>query len=184
MATRAVFLDLNGTLVMPLKVTSPAEYRLLPAAVETICILNKAGFICPVVTVQSRIAKGFYSEDDFRKWFRGLQEKLALEGAEIIGPYLCPHRLRGNCACRKPSPTLYLQAARDLDIDCASSYVAGNSWRDLEAAAAIGASSCLVLTGEGTRTQSARAVKAEYVALDILQAAQWIVEQAAEPIAK
>jgi D-glycero-D-manno-heptose 1,7-bisphosphate phosphatase len=176
MVARAVFLDLNGTLVMPVKVMSPAEYRLLPTAGEAIRLLNEAGFLCPVVTVQSRIAKGLYSEDDFCEWFRGLQDKLRSQGAEIVGPYVCPHRLRGNCACQKPRSTLYLQAARDLDIDCTRSYIAGDSWSDLEAAAAIGAVSCLVLTGQGKRTQNEVGVKAGHVAPDILQAARWVIE--------
>jgi len=66
---RAVFLDLNGTLVMPVQAESPDAYRTIPGAASAVAQLNSKGFLCPVITVQSRIAKGLYTETDFRTWF-------------------------------------------------------------------------------------------------------------------
>ncbi len=66
---RAVFLDLNGTLVSPLKPDALDDLVLLPGAAEAIARLTAAGYVCPVVTVQSRIAKGLFSSADFEAWF-------------------------------------------------------------------------------------------------------------------
>jgi histidinol phosphatase-like enzyme len=69
MSQRGVFLDLNGTLVEPLKQERPDELTLIPGVAESVARLTAAGFVCPVVTVQSRIAKGLFSMADFETWF-------------------------------------------------------------------------------------------------------------------
>ena len=69
MSQRGVFLDLNGTLVEPLKQERPDELTLIPGVAVSVARLTAAGFVCPVVTVQSRIAKGLFSMADFETWF-------------------------------------------------------------------------------------------------------------------
>ena len=92
MSVPAVFLDLNGTLVMPVQANALEEYTSIPGSMEAVRMLNAAGFLCPVVTVQSRIAKGIYSEEAFRAWFSAFQRHMDAGGAHLLGPYLCPHR--------------------------------------------------------------------------------------------
>ena len=99
MKHRAAFLDLNGTLVMPIKQESLSELTLIEGAVAR---LSRAGFVCPVVTIQSRIAKGLFSAEEFRVWFQEFARLLHGCGAEIVGPYVCPHRFSEVCACKKP----------------------------------------------------------------------------------
>jgi D-glycero-D-manno-heptose 1,7-bisphosphate phosphatase len=175
---RAVFLDLNGTLVMPVKVGHPTEYMLLPGAGEAIRLLNQHGFICPVITVQSRISMGIFSLGAFDSWFRPFQRELRQQGAEIVGPYLCPHQSRDACKCKKPQTALYRQAAANHDIQLTRSVVVGNTLADLFAARSLGCASCLVRTGWGEQALRERnaAGAATYVAADILDAARWIVE--------
>jgi D-glycero-D-manno-heptose 1,7-bisphosphate phosphatase len=69
MGPRAAFLDLNGTLVQPLKPEHLNELTEIPGAAEAVARLSAAGFVCPVVTVQSRIAKGLFSSAEFETWF-------------------------------------------------------------------------------------------------------------------
>src|SRR5205823_4174695 len=64
-----VFLDLNGTLVLPLKQERLEDLTLIPGVAEALARLSAAGFVCPVVTVQARIAKGLFSMADFQTWF-------------------------------------------------------------------------------------------------------------------
>jgi hypothetical protein len=80
MNRRAVFLDLNGTLVMPIMVEHLCEWRLIEDAALAVGRLSSAGLICPVVTVQSRIAKGLFSEDDFTGGSRSVRRPLPNEG--------------------------------------------------------------------------------------------------------
>lgn len=76
---RAVFLDLNGTIVLPLKQDSLDELRLMPGSDLGIARLLAAGFLCPVVTVQARVAKGLFTEAAFRAWFIDFFGKLGLD---------------------------------------------------------------------------------------------------------
>ncbi len=116
---RAAFLDLNGTLVMPVKAQHPSNYVLLPRAIEAIQLLNTYGYVCPIITVQSRISKQIYTQSDFLSWFETLKEHLSEKNAFVVGPYICPHQKRDMCACMKPLPCLYKKAAPDYDIDVA-----------------------------------------------------------------
>lgn len=171
----AVFLDLNGTLVEPVQPTTLNEYTLLPRAAAAVQLLNSAGFVCPIITVQTRIAKGMFSEGAFHAWFTAFRARLAQHGAHIVGPYLCPHRAFAGCICAKPQPTLYLQAAHDYGIDCHRSYVVGDTAGDIRAAAALGATGCLVLTGWGCNQVEQMGEEAAYVGGDVFAVAEWIV---------
>ncbi len=171
----AVFLDLNGTLVEPVRPAKLDDYTLLPGAVTAVKTLNSAGFVCPIITVQTRIAKGLFSEADFRAWFTTFQDTLARHDARVVGPYLCPHSATVGCACAKPQPTLYLQAAHDYGIDCQRSYVVGDTAGDIRAAAALGATGCLVLTGWGCNQVERMGEEAAYVGGDVFTVAEWIV---------
>jgi histidinol-phosphate phosphatase family protein len=147
MRRRAVFLDLNGTLALPLKQERLSDLTAIAGAADAVVRLTNAGFVCPVVTVQSRIAKGLFSMDEFLDWFRGFSDDWKARGAILVGPYVCPHRYAERCGCEKPNAFLYERAIRDHDIDQSRSFVIGDSPDDVRAATAIGARGCLVLTG-------------------------------------
>jgi len=144
---RAVFLDLNGTLVMPIYAEAPREYQPIPHSAKAVAMLCQAGFVCPVVTVQSRVEKGNYTVAEFREWFRSFSATLAEQGAFLEGPYVCPHRYATPCACKKASGLLYRRAAVELDIDLASSFVVGDTVEDMEAARLLGCTGVVVRTG-------------------------------------
>ena len=171
----AVFLDLNGTLVEPVQVTSPDQYELINGSAEAIALLNAAGFLCPVITVQGRIGRGMYSEADFLDWFEGFREDLEQSGAQLLGPYVCPHRARTDCACAKPGPFLYRKAEADFQIDCGLSYVVGDTIGDIRAAQVIGARGCFVETGWSAKDLAEYRHEAVFVGADVLAVAEWIV---------
>ena len=176
----AVFLDLNGTLVLPVRAASPDEFVLIPGCAGALALLGAAGFLCPVITVQSRIAKGVYTEEAFRRWFARFQGMLRREaGVDIVvGPYLCPHRAADACACAKPRPLLYQVASEEHGIDCSRSFVVGDTPGDVRAAAAIGAAGgCFVRTGWGPKPGADEEREAVFVGNDLLAVARWIVER-------
>ena len=86
---RTVFLDLNGTLVLPLKQESLDEMTLIPGADAAITRLLTFGFVCPVVTVQARIEKGLFTEAEFRAWFADFFSNL---GLDVKGTLHLSHR--------------------------------------------------------------------------------------------
>jgi D-glycero-D-manno-heptose 1,7-bisphosphate phosphatase len=176
---RAVFLDLQGTLVLPLAVDSPGELRMISGVPKAVAKLCGQGFLCPVVTVQSRIAKGTFSEGEFREWFRAFARQLHASGALLSGPYICPHRFKDPCACKKPQTLLYEQAARELDIDLLSSFVIGDTLSDVEAAYRFGGRGCLVRTGEGlSQVAEPGAEYPSHVAGSLCDAVEWILHDA------
>jgi D-glycero-D-manno-heptose 1,7-bisphosphate phosphatase len=168
----AVFLDLNGTLVEPVKPRALAELELFPGAQQAVARLTSAGFLLPVVTVQSRIAKSYFSERDFRRWFDELRSVRLLG----LGPvYVCPHRFNHDCECKKPKTLLYEQAAEDLGIDPTQSFVVGDTGTDVDAAESLGARSCLVLSGWGRMSRDEYERRADVVCDGVLDAAEWII---------
>ena len=103
------------------------------------------------------------------------------EGARIDGFYFCPHhpeegrgRYRLDCMCRKPKPGMLVQAAEDLNIDLSRSFMIGDMQKDVEAAVNAGATGILVRTGYGESVEYS--TRAAYVADDVLDAVQWIMQ--------
>jgi D-glycero-D-manno-heptose 1,7-bisphosphate phosphatase len=99
-----------------------------------------------------------------------------LQGAIVEGPYLCPHRYKVPCPCRKPSGLLYRIAAADLGIDIARSFVIGDTRDDLEAARVLGCPGIVVRTG--WQVDDAVASLAQHVADDLTAAAAWVTNGA------
>jgi len=171
---RAVFLDLNGTLVLPLKQESLAEMTLIPGVDFAVKRLLAAGFICPVVTVQARIEKGLFTEAEFHAWFADFFGKL---GLDLKGPYVCPHRYDHPCPCEKPNRFLYDQAASDLFLDLSRCYIIGDSPQDVEAAQRFGGLGCLVRTGWAADDKVVRQAgdAAAFVGDTVSDVADWIL---------
>jgi D-glycero-D-manno-heptose 1,7-bisphosphate phosphatase len=171
---RGVFGDLNGTVVLPLKQEALEELHLIPGADTAIRRLLKAGFVCVVVTIQSRIEKGLFSEQNFRAWFAKFFRNHDLD---VKGPYVCPHGFNHPCPCKKPSPLLYQQAAKDLQLSLSESYVVGDSPEDVQAALAFRGTGCLVRTGwaaEDRVVESAGSM-AHFIGPSLVEAVDWIL---------
>ena len=174
---RAAFLDLNGTLVLPVRAARLSEHVPIPGAADALRRLVGAGFLLPVITVQSGVARGRFTLDEFLAWFAAFRDGMALEGASLLGPYVCPHPFDGECECQKPKPHLYRLAAAEWGIDVARSVVIGDTLPDLRAANALGCPGVLVRTGwgDGAARDATATNLASYVAADVADAAAWIV---------
>jgi D-glycero-D-manno-heptose 1,7-bisphosphate phosphatase len=177
----AVFMDRDGTINEEVSYLSRMEQlRLYPQSGEAIRLINAAGMKAVVVTNQSGIARGYFTEDFVRSVHERINEMLRAEGAHIDGFYVCPHHpVYGNgiykqdCECRKPKPGLLLQAAAEMNIDLSRSYMVGDMLKDIEAGKKAGASGILVRTGYGPNI--IRTDMPAYIAEDILEAVQWIM---------
>jgi D-glycero-D-manno-heptose 1,7-bisphosphate phosphatase len=177
--TKTVFLDLNGTLVAPVLVERLHELRVLPGVPAAIGRLSQAGFRCPVVTVQSRIAKGYFTEAGFTEWFRTFASELYRVGACIEGPYVCPHRHREPCSCKKPNTLLYERAADDLGVALRGSFLIGDTAEDMEAARRFGGVGCFVSPVVSDVRSVSLVPDAAFVGRDVPAAVDWILSRAA-----
>jgi D-glycero-D-manno-heptose 1,7-bisphosphate phosphatase len=153
----AVFLDRDGTINEEIGYMDRMEkLRLIPGAAEAIRLINASGMKTAVVTNQSGIARGIFTESFVAETHARLGEMLRAEGASLDGIYFCPHHPtegRGDylrvCECRKPAPGLLFRAAAELDLDPARSYMVGDTLKDIEAGRRAGAQGILVRTGYG-----------------------------------
>ncbi len=151
----AVFLDRDGTINHQVGyVNAPSRLHVYPFAGRAIRRLNKAGLPVVMVTNQSGIARGLFTEEILEKTHERLRRALRLKGASLDGIYVCPHHPREGdhpkrCLCRKPGTLLMRRAARDLGLDLSRSFVVGDTPGDILMGKRTGAKTVLVLTGYG-----------------------------------
>jgi D-glycero-D-manno-heptose 1,7-bisphosphate phosphatase len=159
----AVFLDRDGTINEEVGYLDRLEkLRLVPGAAEAIRLINESGMKAVVVTNQSGVARGFFTETFVDEVHSHLRKMLREEGASLDGFYFCPHhpsegqgRYVRTCNCRKPSPGLLLRAAEELSLEPERSYMVGDTLKDIEAASRIGVRGILVRTGYGAEAAAA-----------------------------
>jgi len=176
----AVFLDRDGTInVEKDYLYRIDEFEFTPGAVEAIRLLNQAGYLVVVVTNQSGVARGYYTEADVKTLHAHINQVLNSQGARVDAWYYCPHHEQGKppynlaCDCRKPMPGMLRQAAVDHAIDLTRSWMVGDKPADIEAGQAAGCRPVLVMTGYGAET--ADALPSEVPCYpDLLTAAQFI----------
>ncbi|HVO77682.1 MAG TPA: HAD-IIIA family hydrolase [Methanomassiliicoccales archaeon] len=135
-----VFIDRDNTIAKDVPYCPrPEEMKLLPGAGEAIKRLNEAGLLIIVITNQSGVARGYFTEDTLKKINEKMKADLAKKGAKVDAIYFCPHLPDAGCKCRKPEVGMVMQALSDFPIDLTSSYVVGDSEHDIELGRRIGA---------------------------------------------
>lgn len=145
-----VFLDRDGTLILERHYLSdPGQVELEDGVIEGLSLLQRHGHPLIVLSNQSGIGRGMFTERDVQRVNERLASILGGYDIEILAWYVCPHAPEAACACRKPAPGMPLDAARDWNIELSGSYVIGDKKSDLELADAIGATGILVTTGHG-----------------------------------
>jgi D-glycero-D-manno-heptose 1,7-bisphosphate phosphatase len=128
------FLDRDGTLVVDSGYPHrPADYELIPRAVEGARRLSDAGWRLAIVTNQSGIGRSLFTEDDFQRFQNRLLSDLARAGVPIAATLMCPHTPDAGCDCRKPAPGLLVRAQRELQALLQESIVIGDKASDFEA---------------------------------------------------
>lgn len=143
----AVFLDRDGVLIEDTGYPHLEEHlRLTPGAPEAVRRLNALGYLCVIVTNQSGVARGLFTEDQMKGFNALLVRRLAARGAVIGAVYACPYHSEGRVEAylhpdhpdRKPNPGMILRATADHGIDLKRSFLIGDQPSDLEAARRAG----------------------------------------------
>lgn len=142
----AVFFDRDGTINVDLGYTHRVEaLTFLPGAIAAIKRVNDLGYYAFLVTNQSGIARGYFSEDDMKAYHTLMRERLATAGAHLDDIRFCPHHPHGTvpeytcvCDCRKPKPGMIMDLARQWPIVESESILIGDQQSDMEAAKAAG----------------------------------------------
>ena len=198
---QAIFIDRDGTLIEEIGHLHRAEdIRIYPEAFEAVRKVNQRGTLAIVITNQSAIARGLLNEEELGHLHRSLQATFQREEARIDAFYYCPHHPEAGtgtytqeCTCRKPQPGMLLRAARELQLELATSYMIGDKLVDVEAGHRAGCQAVLIKTGYGEgelqlldEGQASAPLsenslqRPDHVAENVLRAIDWIMEQAFE----
>lgn len=148
----------------------PKDVRIFGAVPEALRKLKQHGYKLFIITNQSGIARGYFTEGEYRAVEREVARQI---GSGVIEKtYFCPHRPEEGCTCRKGSPEMVLRAARDYDVDLSRSYLIGDKKSDMDCGHNAGLKTILVRTGYGKETSEKLA---DFVAQDLREAADVIL---------
>jgi D-glycero-D-manno-heptose 1,7-bisphosphate phosphatase len=203
MSKRAAFFDRDGTIIPNTgALTVDPDVEPLREAVDAIKKLRAAGFTIIVISNQSGVARGYYTEADLAGMHEAMLRKFEEAGAPIDAVYYCPHHptegadpaYTKECDCRKPKPGMFVRAAAEHDIDLGASYMIGDAERDIGAARAAGCKGTAVIMPDqldmcpfdfatGAQWQKlmeeiedASETGADAIVPDVAVAATWILE--------
>jgi D-glycero-D-manno-heptose 1,7-bisphosphate phosphatase len=168
MQTKAVFLDRDGVINQEVHYLHKIEdFVFLPHVREACVAFKRFGYRLVVVTNQSGIGQGIYSQEDYHRLTDWMREAFVQAGAPLDGVYHCPHHptkgvgdYRQACRCRKPLPGMLLEAAKDLQIDLAQSVLVGDKESDVQAGIAAGLrATFLISTGHAIDAEGSQATR-------------------------
>ena len=180
MKSKAVFLDRDNTIARDVRYCRrPEDFELLSTVPEAVRLINQSGFKVIVVTNQSGIARGFFTEETLAQIHNKMEYELARGGARVDAIYYCPHHPDDGCECRKPETALFRRAADEFDINFNRSFVVGDMQMDIDAGKVLGCKTVLVTTG--FQGENGIIDPPDYIASSLLEAAQWITSDTESP---
>lgn len=170
-----VLLDRDGTIIVDKHyLCDPEGVELIPNAAEGLKKIQSLGYGLIILTNQSGIGRGYYSEKQMHAVNARMLELLNSGGVSIDGIYFCPHSPDQSCNCRKPETGMIEAAKKDFPINTSESYVIGDKACDINCGKNAGTRSILVRTGKGLKSEATIGSEADYVADDLLDCFNFI----------
>jgi D-glycero-D-manno-heptose 1,7-bisphosphate phosphatase len=148
----AIFLDRDGVLIENRSdyVRDWSQVKIIPEAIHALSLATARNYKIVIVTNQSAVGRGLILQANAEEINRRLVNLIHHHGGQVDSVYMCPHKPDDDCFCRKPSPGLLLQAARELSLDLQRSWIIGDAWSDLQAGQRAGVRHRILLkTGRG-----------------------------------
>ena len=171
---KIIFLDRDGTVIYDPedeRVDREDKIKLFPDTIEALKYLADNDFAVILITNQAGIAEGRMNTQDFERINNKVLEMVAPSGVKILKTFMCHHAPGDNCECRKPKPTMLLEAAKEFDIDLARCYMVGDRESDIKAGINAGTKTILVKTAN----INVESKEATYTAPNILDAVRYIL---------
>jgi D,D-heptose 1,7-bisphosphate phosphatase len=183
MSNHAVFLDRDGTLNEdPGYISNPEQVVLYPETGEALSLLKKYGFLLIIISNQSGIARGLMTNKDVDAVNDKINSLLAEFKVKVDAFYYCPahpdYSSEEECDCRKPSPKLVFEAAKEFNVDLNKSYFIGDTVADIQCGKNAGLKTILVRTGKWEESFSILQKENNFptfVANDLLNATNFIL---------
>jgi len=136
-------------------IKSPDEWKPIPGSLEAIARLCQADYRVVVATNQSGVGRGLFEMSTLNAIHDKMHKAVVLAGGRIDAIFFCPHEAGADCHCRKPKSGMLEEISARYNVDLKGVPAVGDSLRDLQPAARLGAQPILVLTGKGMKTQAA-----------------------------
>lgn len=162
MSRPALFLDRDGVVNIEKNyLHKVGDFEFIDGIFELCKKYQDLGYLIVVVTNQSGIARGYYSEDDFARLTAWMVEAFSKNGVAVADVYYCPHHpdISGTCSCRKPEPGMLLEAAKKHDIDLTRSLLVGDSERDIIAAHKAGVKESYLFSPDATTSEATKIIR-------------------------
>lgn len=163
MSRPALFLDRDGVVNIEKNYLHKVEDFEFIDDIFALCKKYQTlGYLIVIVTNQSGIARGYYSEEDFALLTRWMVDVFDRENIHITDVYHCPHHpdISGECSCRKPEPGMLLAAAKQHNIDLEKSLLIGDSERDITAAHRAGLKETYLFSPDAKSSKATKIIRA------------------------
>ena len=181
MKNKAVFIDRDGTINVDVHyLNNPKEFEMYPGVGEGVKKLKDNGFKIIIITNQSGIARGYFTEEVLSKIHERMEIEFNVFDVKLDGIYYCPHHPDDNCDCRKPQIGLFEKAIIEHDIDVDKSYMIGDKLLDIDAGKKVGVETILAL--EPHNRDEMMSIKNEwkynpdYISDDFIDIVEWILK--------
>ncbi len=176
---KAIFLDRDGTINKDSKdyIKSLSEFHIFPFIIESLKNFTNLGFELIIITNQSGIGRGFFSENKLKIIHTFLLNELNRQNINLLDIYYCPHLPTENCDCRKPKIKNITKASEKYNIDLKKSWFIGDSEKDIVAGKNAKCKTGLVLTGIRDITREiveTWEIKPDFIAENLLEATKII----------
>lgn len=158
---KALFLDRDGVVNVEKNYLHKIEdFELIDGIIEVCRVYQDNGYLVIIVTNQSGISRGYYTQEDFATLSQWMVEYFKTFGITITHIYHCPHHesIDGVCECRKPEPGMFLEAQKEYDLDMAGSVMIGDNERDIEAALRAGVGMNILLSADAIHSRANRII--------------------------
>ena len=147
---KAIFLDRDGVINVDRGyVYKIDDFEFFPDVMTTLKYFQQRKYLLFIITNQSGIARGYFSQQDLEKLNAFMIDEFAKNDITISKIYFCPHLPDENCECRKPKPKMLLDAKNEFDIDMKNSWMIGDKESDMKAGQNAGLTN-LILIGKKT----------------------------------
>ena len=175
MKNKAIFLDRDGTINVDVGYTHKVEdLRIIPRVIEGLKLLQKSKYSLIIITNQSGIGRGYFTEEDYHDFQRNLRQELNRQEIFITGEYFCPHQPKDNCNCRKPKTGMLEQAAKDFNLDLNKCWIIGDNFSDIQAGKNAECRTIHILTGKDYKESIQ---EADFAANNLIEVANCIIKE-------
>jgi len=163
---KAVFLDRDGVINVDRDyVHKIEEFEFKDGIFELLKHLRDLGYLLIVVTNQSGIGRGYYSEEDFRQITKYMLDSFIEKGIEIAKVMYCPHAPEEECRCRKPDSLMIEESAKELQVDLSVSWLIGDKKSDIQSAKKAGVAKSILVSGK--KGEEGKKIDADFFVNDL-----------------